>query len=230
MQSVHKFVSKAHKWIGLLIAAQVLFWTGSGLFMSIVPIETVRSEHTIAETAPVTLDAGMLPAGIRFQKLEAVAPLGTPLVLVTDAGGAQFLLDPATGQQLPSFSAEEIISIARHAFRGEPGAPEAVLFDTEPGDYRGSLPVWQVSMGDEGGTRLYVDPASGRIKARRSDVWRVYDFLWMLHIMDYDTRDDFNHPLLMVAAGSAFLFTITGIVLLFYRFRRRDFGLKARRR
>jgi len=36
----------------------------------------------------------------------------------------------------------------------------------------------------------------------------------MLHIMDYDTRDDFNHPLLVIAAASALLFALSGAVLL----------------
>ena len=50
--------------------------------------------------------------------------------------------------------------------------------------------------------------------ARRNDWWRLFDVVWMLHIMDYDTRDDFNHPLLIVSAATALLFALSGVVLL----------------
>src|SRR3546814_12697405 len=41
--------AKVHKWLALLMAIQILFWFVSGLFFAIAPIETVRSEHRIAE-------------------------------------------------------------------------------------------------------------------------------------------------------------------------------------
>ena len=51
-------------------------------------------------------------------------------------------------------------------------------------------------------------------------LWRVFDFVWMLHIMDYDERDDFNHPLLLITAGTALLFVFTGLWMLVLPFRR----------
>ena len=50
--------------------------------------------------------------------------------------------------------------------------------------------------------------------ARRNDVWRLYDFFWMLHIMDYRERSNFNHPLVIAASAGAVLLTLTGLVLL----------------
>ena len=37
-------------------------------------------------------------------------------------------------------------------------------------------------------------------------------FLWMLHIMDFDTRDDFNHPLLQIAAALGLIIALSGVV------------------
>ena len=59
--------------------------------------------------------------------------------------------------------------------------------------------------------------------ARRTTRWRVFDFLWMLHIMDYDEREDFNHPLLVSASLIALLAALSGVGLYFFRFRKRDF-------
>ena len=41
---------KWHKWLALVIGVQVFLWTASGLFMSFVPIETVRSEHLLKKS------------------------------------------------------------------------------------------------------------------------------------------------------------------------------------
>src|SRR3546814_16418084 len=59
--------AKVHKWLALLMAIQILFWFVSGLFFAIAPIETVWSEHRIAELPfqPVSLR----PAAIGLQRL-----------------------------------------------------------------------------------------------------------------------------------------------------------------
>ena len=90
-------------------------------------------------------------------------------------------------------------------------------------EYRGPLPVWQVVMGDAEDTRLYISPATGDVIARRNDTWRLYDFFWMLHIMDYENRTNFNNPLVITASIAALIASISGIWLIFYRFGRRDF-------
>jgi uncharacterized iron-regulated membrane protein len=82
------------------------------------------------------------------------------------------------------------------------------------------LPVWRVHLGDDAGTIVYVDAITGEVTARRNDVWRVYDFLWSLHIMDYRTRDDFHHPLLIGAASLGILTVLTGSILWVTRFLR----------
>jgi hypothetical protein len=43
----------------------------------------------------------------------------------------------------------------------------------------------------------------------------------MLHIMDYDERSNFNNPLLISTAAASLLFTLTGILLLWQRYRPR---------
>jgi len=58
-----------------------------------------------------------------------------------------------------------------------------------------------------------VDGVTGEVTARRNDTWRVYDFLWGLHIMDYRGREDFRHELLIVAAVVAVLTATSGLVL-----------------
>ncbi|HEX5775097.1 MAG TPA: hypothetical protein VFX95_00305, partial [Caulobacteraceae bacterium] len=58
------------------------------------------------------------------------------------------------------------------------------------------------------------------VVSRRSAVWRFYDFFWRLHIMDLETGENFNHPLIIAASLLTLAVVITGFVLLWMRLSR----------
>ncbi len=78
--------------------------------------------------------------------------------------------------------------------------------------------MWQLVFDDSDNTHLYVSTAAGKVTARRSGTWRLYDFLWSLHIMDYRTRDDFNNWLVIAFAGLGLVLTVSGAAILICRF------------
>jgi len=67
------------------------------------------------------------------------------------------------------------------------------------------------------GLAVYVAADTGRVTARRSDLWRIYDALWALHIMDWRDHKNFNSGLLIAASATALLVVLAGFVLLPYR-------------
>jgi len=75
------------------------------------------------------------------------------------------------------------------------------------------MPLWRVRFEQPESLNLYLDPWTGEMVARRTDRWRVFDFFWMLHIMDFDEREDFNHPLLQIAAALGLIIALSGVVL-----------------
>ena len=92
--------------------------------------------------------------------------------------------------------------------RGSSGSPRTTA------NIAGALPAWRVDFDDGANRSLYVAADTGAVTARRSTLWRVYDFLWGLHIMDWRGHENFNSPLLIVATILALIVTIAGIVLL----------------
>ncbi|HEY5612201.1 MAG TPA: 2Fe-2S iron-sulfur cluster-binding protein, partial [Lysobacter sp.] len=76
---------------------------------------------------------------------------------------------------------------------------------------------------DGDATTLYVSAQDGRILERRNDSWRVFDFVWMLHIMDYTGRQDFNNPLVIMAASGGLWIALSGFWLLVTSFRLSEF-------
>ncbi|MCJ9427698.1 PepSY domain-containing protein [Kordiimonas marina] len=229
---VHLLASKIHKWIALIVGLQFLAWTTGGLVMTWLPIGLVRGEGNVAEVAAPVLSTDQVSrlAALHgdIQSLKA-RRLGGHLAAEVRTPGGLHLLDAETGQSLSPLSRDHAVAVAKADFSGKGDVAGATLLKAQPVDYRGPLPVWQVAFADADNTRLYVSPTEGRVVARRNAYWRVYDFFWMLHIMDYQGREDFNHPLVMAAALSAVLFALSGFVLIYHRFHRRDFGLKRRR-
>ena len=220
-------LTSIHKWIGVVIGIQVVLWVAGGLVMSAFPIELVRGETQAAHPEPVAVTAQELRIDLR----EAIAAYGPVTGLRTlriagrlhveaqRAGAAPFLIDAADGRRIDAIDEATAREVATRDFTGEGRIVAATLLTEGPGEYRGALPVWQVRFDDTRDTAIYVSAQNGQVAARRTDVWRLYDFFWMLHIMDYKERVDFNHALLIGASALALVLSATGFWLLFYRVR-----------
>jgi hypothetical protein len=114
-------------------------------------------------------------------------------------------------------SADAATLIAQTYTAGNPHVREVRLITEESPEYRGVLPAWRIAFDDAEGLAVYVAADTGRVTARRSDLWRVYDALWALHIMDWRDHENFNTGLLIFATALALIVTLAGFVLLPYR-------------
>ena len=224
-------MTKIHKWLALIIGFQFLLWVLGGLVMSWFPIEVVRGEHNIHEPEAFILNvddsllsmADVIASVGAINSIELKSLLGMPVYKVLTAENITLLFDANTGEALSPLDEELTIQIANADFSGGAGNISATMINERNTEYRGSLPVWLVMIGDVEDSRLYISPTTGDVIARRNDTWRLYDFFWMLHIMDYENRTNFNNPLVIIASIAALIASISGIWLLFYRFGKRDF-------
>ena len=215
--------AKIHKWLALIMAVQILLWFASGLFFAVFPIERVRSEHAMARQhpAPVSLDAAaaglarLAAAGVApGEKVELGSLLGRPVALIGGGEGRPRLYDLMTARRLSPIPMTFAARIAEADHEGGLRAARVARITANTPEYRGALPAWRVDFEDGAGRSLYVAADTGAVTARRSTLWRVYDFLWGLHIMDWRGHEDFNTPLLIAATLLALVVTIAGIVLL----------------
>lgn len=218
----------AHRWISALTFVQLAAWIVSGFFFAAVPVNRVKGAPVEgANLAPIASEGSFVDPGLVVRRLAdrgAVTKLelvGTPhgSFYRGKAGDVRFRLDARTGEERPVQEAEAR-QIAQNDQPGAPAVRDAVLVERAPHvEYRGRpLPAWRVALADGAGTIVYVDAITGEVTARRNDVWRVYDFLWSLHIMDYRERESFRHPLLIGAASLGLLTVISGAILWATRF------------
>ena len=114
--------------------------------------------------------------------------------------------------------------LARKDFTGD-GDIESVIRGTAPDlETRDSIgEYWRVNFSDRANTSIYVSVSSGDILERRNSYWRVSDFFWSLHIMDYSGHEDINNALLISVALIAVWLGLSGFILLFGSFNRHDF-------
>lgn len=215
------FFRKFHKWLGLIIGLQLLLWVVGGFVMSFFDIEQVRGEDQIAEQAmadlsqPLGINAteAITLAGIDAEQVALKSWLNKPVWLVTGQK-SQALIDAVQGELITPLTESTARQVAKADFLGEESIEQINLLTKPVGEARGkTYPLWQVIFSDDDETRIYVSQQSGEVVARRNNTWRLFDFFWMLHIMDYDERTDFNNPLLIFAALLAILMSISGLYL-----------------
>ena len=225
------WLRKLHKWVGLIIAIQFVLWLGSGLVMSLLDHDTVQG-HTHRAHAPAPAFAWpgdalapavvLAKAGREVQTLETFQLDGRAVYRLSQQGEV-WLLDAISGAPVP-VNADVALSIAQKDYSGDgkAGTPELQsTADLEAREHDGA--IWRIPFSDEEATTLYVSAQDGRVLERRNDTWRLFDVVWMLHIMDYTGRQNFNNPLVVTAAVGGVWMALTGIWLLFASFRLGEF-------
>jgi len=219
---------RIHKWVGLLIGLQLLAWMLSGLVMGLLPSDLVKGNHYRSAVAPALPLGGIGPlvqpvSSEDIQSATLTYFMGEPVMRVTTKDGIS--LRATESGKLILIDEARALSLARADYSG-PGEViaadevEAPFLDLRK--YTG--PVWRVRFNDAENTTLYVSAEDGRILERRNSYWRVFDFFWMLHTMDYQGRDNFNNSLVIAAALIALWIGITGLVIWFDSFKRADFA------
>ena len=215
---------RIHIWLGWIVGIPLLIWTVSGLVMVALPIETVRGEQLLSEPRPVALAAPAVvpPTGPRpVLSLSLEQRAVGPRWVVRFADGEVRMADPATGRVLPPLSAPEAVGEVQARYQGDArvAGVDRTSAEDPPVELRRPIDAWRVTMSD--GTRFYVNAATGEIAARRTGLWRFYDFMWGLHILDPVGRDDFNNIWVRISSAVGALSVVLGLVLLPMTIRRR---------
>jgi uncharacterized iron-regulated membrane protein len=227
--SLARLASFVHKWLALLVGVQIVFWVVSGLFFTLIPIQQIRSENLIRPAQAQAIDTATLASLGSLRGDQNALPTKLTIerraigqVVVAEFGNqSPILFDANTLQRLSPFNAQQASAVARAHVTLVSEPTDVTLVTEESAEYRGALPAWRVQFPD-GGLSVYVAQNTGAVTARRSDLWRIYDTLWALHIMDWENHEDFNHPLIIIVTVITLLSVIAGIVLIPYRIRFRS--------
>jgi len=220
-----------HRWLGLIVSLQLLAWSVGGFMFSVLHLDNVRGERDIAsapfeplsqsaiDALPEKLRSAMRNLSSQHPDLATVAlidrGIGTSWEIRSASGKLLARLDFESGQALPMVSEQDAQVLAERDFAHSAPIKSVELIESDPPiEFRnGDLPVYRVEFDHAKHPRLYVDAYTGQVVARRNRIWRIFDFFWMLHTMDYSGRDDFNHPLLTAFSLLAIATSGSGVAL-----------------
>ena len=139
---------------------------------------------------------------------------------IEDVRGNQYLkpaeiIEAPKGNKISHEQALEIVSDQTYL---EPLILKEISQEAPGSEYRGrDLPLYKIESSDETSENInvYVDPYSAKIVAIRSNQWRIWDFMWGIHIMDWNERDNIGNIFLKVFSILALLSALSGIYLFF---------------
>ena len=212
-------IRKTHRYLGLFLGIQFLFWTVSGLYFSWTNLDEIHGDQfkkidvnhsEFSELiSPTMVD---LKNPIKFLELREID--GHPYYFINN----QVLYNAIDGKKKIEIDKEEAVKIASKYIR-EDLKVSYVEKITETGphhEYRERLlPAYVISYDTKDNLKAYVSTIDGRFQTVRHRNWRWFDFLWMTHTMDYEGRDDFNNKILRAFSLLGLITVMSGFLLWF---------------
>ncbi|MFT6416123.1 MAG: hypothetical protein ACJARZ_001466 [Dokdonia sp.] len=231
----HRKTRKTHRWMGILLGIQFLFWTIGGLYFSWSDMDEIHGDHQKAHTHPISGNVEFANLAGVFQKLKEkdtvnyvfdtrlVQILGEPTYQIIysqehDRGKRVQLADAVSGELRDGLTKEEAVKIAKNALSVSANVKSVEYLTSTNGhhEYREQpLPAFAVTFDLPSNTTVYVASEFGTVQRFRNNKWRVFDFLWMMHTMDYESRDNLSNWLLRAFSIFGLLTIISGFTLFF---------------
>ena len=207
-----------HKYLSLVISIQLLLWTVSGIYFAFNKIELVRGEQYLIEHKVSKLDLKEVESSFSGKNVNFVRRLDEWIIKVeTDSG---FSYTDLQGQNLDELNEEEVREVVRQSTKLIPLMVQRIDKPKIRAEFRGrNLPIFKVATSTTDNINVYVDAFTGEVTAIRSDSWRIWDFLWGAHIIDYSERENINNFLIKILSILALLSSLSGIVLFFKTFK-----------
>lgn len=243
IKSKQFYIRKTHRWLGLLLGVQFLMWTISGLFFSWSNIDEVHGDFQKNNAPLLSINTALVSPTIALDtikknskidsiiSIQLIEILGNPIYQVSFLSAAHNqanekhtmqviyqLVNAKTGKLRGPLSEEEATKMAILRFTGEPKV-KSIEYLTETNkhhEYRENhLPAYAITFDHPTNTTVYVASELGTVQKFRNNKWRIFDFLWMMHTMDYEGRDNFGNTLLRIFSVFGLITALSGFVLFF---------------
>ena len=229
------YYRKIHRYFGVIIGIQLLFWTMGGIFFTwsnmdqihgdfnrkpqelISDFEDWQNPTAIFEEISKTNQIDSL---VSFQTMNF---LGEPFYQIRHfSNGEQniSLVNAKTGTIREALSKEEAVQLANEVFTPKSEIEKIEYFVegmiNKHHEYRNQpLPAYAIKFVHNSGTTVYVSTEYGQVLKLRNSNWQIFDFFWMMHTMDYQSRDRIGNALLRIFSVLGLITILTGFVLYF---------------
>lgn len=239
----HFRIRKTHRYLGLFIGVQFLLWTLGGLYFSWSRLDDIHGDPLKRPASALPLSGSLVSPSVPILALshqpgrsvgatdsvmsvQLIEVLGQPVYQLNyrmqhGNGHAMMhtqLADARTGQLRPELTKAEAVALAQGRFAGSSDVEQVEYLTGTNGhhEYREKpLPAYAVTFRQPAHATVYVAAQLGTVQSIRTDAWRIFDLLWMLHTMDYEGRDDMNNSILRAFSILGLLTISSGFALYF---------------
>lgn len=210
-------IRKTHRYLGLFLGIQFLFWTVSGLYFSWTDLDEIHGNHfKNLDYQPKSYENLISPSEVSSLKNVSTIELrdiaGIPHYWINKTQ----LYNAIDGSAKDSITEKEALYIAENYMKS--GLEVTSITQINEADkhheYRGKLlPAYVVSYKTDENLKAYISIKDGKFQTVRHRNWRWFDFLWMTHTMDYDGRDNFNTIVLRAFSLLGLVTVLSGFLL-----------------
>lgn len=212
-------IRKAHRYLGLFLGIQFLFWTISGLYFSWTNLDNIHGDqYKNMDYQPKSFDSLISPSQLSI-------PQGIKSIALRDINNKPFywinnkyLYNAYNGVIKKEITKTEALYIAKNHMKSDLKVTSVEQI-TEVGnhhEYRKKiLPAYVLSYDTDESVKAYVSIHDGKFQTVRHRDWRWFDFLWMTHTMDYQGRDNFNTTVLRIFSLLGLITVLSGFLLWF---------------
>ena len=212
-------IRKAHRYLGIFLGIQFLFWTISGLYFSWTNLDEIHGDHyKNLEYEPLSFENLISPSLIKIKEsinsLEIRDINKKPYYFINK----KWLYSARTGVRKNELTKDEALYIAdKYMKKGL--VVKSIEKITKVGkhhEYRKKLlPAYVISYKSDDNLKAYVSISDAKFQSVRHRSWRWFDFLWMTHTMDYEGRDNFNTITLRAFSLLGLITVLSGFTLAF---------------
>lgn len=232
----HKFhlrLRKTHRYLGVFLGVQFFFWTVGGLYFSWTKIDEIRGDNLRKEAPLFSTKVDLVSPSVAVQKLQEKTPIDSLIAmqLIDILGQLHYqiiyksgkekktqLAHAQTGELRPALVEAEALALAKSRLNAVAEMEKSEYLTSTNGhhEYREKpLPAYAFTFGKPLNTTVYVAAEQGTVQSFRNNQWRIFDFLWMLHVMDFESRDNINNWLLRIFSVIGLLTIFSGFTLFF---------------
>lgn len=210
-------IRKTHRYLGLFLGIQFLFWTISGLYFSWSDIDDIHGDQfKNSEYQPKTFKDLISPSDLKIangiHSIQLRDINNTPYYWVNE----NQLFNAIDGTSKNSISKEEAVSIAEVYLKKDLKVTSVERIDVagKHHEYREKLlPAYVITYSNDEVLKAYISIKDGKFQTLRHRNWRWFDFLWMTHTMDYESRDNFNTMVLRAFSLLGLITVLSGFLL-----------------
>ena len=212
-------IRKTHRYLGLFLGIQFLFWTISGLYFSWTDIDEIHGDQfKNLEYQPKAFKSLLSPTEMNIAE-------GVQLIEMRDVNNIPHywinnsqLINAIDGKVRNGITEKEALYIAKNYMKDglEVTSVDKIEETGKHHEYRKKLlPAYVISYKSDENIKAYVSIKDGKFQTVRHRDWRWFDFLWMSHTMDYEGRDNFNTIVLRAFSLLGLITVLSGFLLWF---------------